>query len=222
MADAAARKAQQFDEAIARTLKAGGMPQGRARRSSPRATVARRGERVADVPEMLALWDREGNAGADPAGVRAHSRTECWWVCRGHEAGDPEGRWPGHLHRWKQAPARRASRSPGCRFCVRREACPATCLRVTHPHLAEPAEWDYTTNDAARVTPDSVLSGSREEVSWLCHVHGPHRMAIQLRAHDGQGCRVCARLVAEQKRRETLRTRRRERYAEGKRAREAS
>ncbi len=53
-----------------------------------------------------------------------------------------------------------------------------------------------------------MLSGSREEVSWLCHVHGPYRMALQLRAHDGQGCRVCAREAAEAKRRETLRTRR--------------
>ena len=218
VADAAARKAQQFDEAIARAIEAGGSPQGRARRSSPRATVSRRGDSVADVPEMLALWDHERNSGVDPAGVRAHSRTEYWWICRGHEAGDPEGRWPGHLHRWQQAPARRVSRSPGCRFCMRREACPATCLRVTHPHLAEPAEWDYAANDAAGVTPDTVLSGSREEVSWRCEAHGPYRMAVQLRAHDGQGCRVCAREAAERKRQETLRARRRERYAEGRQA----
>ncbi len=218
LSDAAARKVQQLDTATARTIEAGGMPQPRARRASPRATVARRGDSVADVPEMLALWDQERNAGVDPATVRAQSRTEYWWVCRGHETGDPDGRWPGHLHRWKQAPTRRASRSPGCRFCMRREACPATCLRVTHPHLAEGTEWDYATNGLAGVTPDIVLSGSPGEVSWLCRVHGPYRLAIHLRTHNGQGCEACARRAAEEKRRVTLRTRRRGRYAEGRRA----
>ena len=92
--------------------------------------------------------------------------------------------------------------------------------RVTHPLLTSPLEWDYAANDAAGITPDTVLSGSREEVSWVCETHRSYRMAILLRAHDGQGCSVCARVAAEQKRRETLRARRRERYAEGKMASE--
>ena len=54
----------------------------------------------------------------------------------------------------------------------------------------------------------------------MCETHGSYRMAILLRAHDGQGCRMCARVAAEQKRRKTLGVRRRERYAEGKMAHE--
>ena len=121
----------------------------------------------------------------------------------------------GSRHR-RAAP--RAARAAGSACAARRA--PTTCLRITHPLLVEPAEWDYAANDAAGITPDTVLSGSREEVSWRCVTHGSYRMAILLRAHDGQRCRVCARLAAEQKRRETLRARRRERYAEGKMASE--
>lgn len=93
---------------------------------------------------------------------------------------------------------------------------PATACRVTHPHFADPAEWDYDTNDVAGFTPDNQLSGSKQPVSWLCERHGAYKKPIQERATAGQGCVACGDEERERKRRDTLNAKRRARYRPAK------
>lgn len=217
--DSAARKVRLFADALAQNVADGGDSAGRARRQTPRATTVRPGDMVSDIPEMMRFWDSSKNVGLDSRLIPAQSRTPIDWVCREHEAGDPNGRWPGHLHEWRQSATLRSVRNPGCRFGMRRAACPGNSLRVTHPRLARDEEWDYETNDAAGVTPDGVLHGSKAAVSWLCRRHGPYPMEIHRRAHSGQGCSTCSEEKAEAARQETLAAARRGRYALAKEVR---
>jgi len=168
-------------------------------------TSAKPGDKIADVPHLMAMWDYSKNDGLDPATIAAQANRSIDWVCTKHEAGDPDGKWPGHLHQWSQPANQRAMRNPGCRFCMRRQACPATCLRTSHPKFARADEWDYETNDPTGVTPDNKLSGSKVEVSWICKRHGNYSMAIIYRTMLGQGCKSCALQAADEKRRKTKR-----------------
>jgi hypothetical protein len=112
-AERGALEARRRDEALATAVAAGGRPAGRARRrDGMRVIVAKRGEKVAEVPELMAFWDAERNE-LDLTTLAAFSGKLCHWVCRAHEVGDPDGRWPGHLHHWTQTPG--APRPRGAR-----------------------------------------------------------------------------------------------------------
>jgi hypothetical protein len=147
---------------------------------------------------MMRFWDHTGNAGIDPSKMAAQSNTKVWWVCTGHIAGDPEGNWPGHFHRWLQSPSSRGSNGAGCGRCSGDIACEATCLRTTHPHLAEPEEWDYLANGL--MTPDNVTHGSQKKAQWLCAIHGPYLQEIRTRASTISGCRECQKIRSKEAR----------------------
>ena len=136
-------------------------------------------------------------------------------MCRSHDAGDFEGRWARHLHRWVQEPDHRAWSGPGCRHCQRFEVCPRNSLRTTHPNLADPAVWDYATNDARGFTPDNTSLGQHDAVSWLCAEHGPYEQQIRVRVR-GHGCQTCGDEEARTKARETENRRKRERRAKAR------
>jgi hypothetical protein len=126
-------------------------------------------------------------------------------------AGDPEGHWPGHYHSWLQSPSSRGSNGAGCGRCSGDIPCEATCLRATHPHLADPAEWDYLANGL--MTPDNVTHGSQKKAQWLCALHGPYRQEIRTRATTISGCRECQKIRSKAKRLETQRAKRKENRA---------
>jgi hypothetical protein len=212
-------QARRTAEAWAQAEADGGQPTLRVRREEPPNTTARAGDKVSDVPHLMALWDFSKNVGIVPATTAAQANQPVDWVCRKHEAGDPDGRWPGHLHEWRQPPGQRARKNPGCRFCMRRAVCVANSLRTSHPRLARPDEWDYETNDPTGVTPDNKLSGSMTIVSWLCAIHGRYPMVISYRARLGQGCVPCSLAAGQEKRRESMRRKGRDRYALAERAR---
>jgi hypothetical protein len=219
-AQSARLSTQRMDAAMSQARADGGQPTNRVRRTTGRAGITRPGDRIADVPQLMKFWDFSKNAGKDPTVLLAHSRDVHDWVCREHENGDPDGLWPGHLHEWRQSAAHRAAKGAGCRFCMRRKPCAATCLRTSHPRLAGPEEWDYTTNDAADVTPDTVLSGSHTSVSWICKKHGIYPMEIRARALLGQSCTPCSGEAGAEKRRATMRAKAKERHAMATRARD--
>jgi Probable Zinc-ribbon domain len=102
---------------------------------------------------------------------------------------------------------------------MRRVACPATNLRMSHPRLARPDEWNYARNAAAGVTPDMVLSGTKRVVSWLCEKHGPYETEIRIRAHCGTGCVPCGLEAGKANRRQAMRVKGREKHALAARAR---
>ncbi len=214
------RVQRSYAAAKAEAATAGGIlpqPVERARDWPPEA---RPGDRVADVPELLAIWDFERNAadGLDPSVVAARSRDLCHWVCRAHEQGDPLGRWPGHLHRWTQTPENRLRSATRCRFCGQSDVCPRHSLRTTHPNLADPAVWDYATNDANGITPDNTSHGRHGKVSWLCP-HGSFEAEIRVRVR-GHGCKRCADEVSAQRSRNAANRNAKARRAEAKRIRE--
>jgi hypothetical protein len=197
-------KARAAAEAQAQTIADGGQPAERARRTETRETLAKPGDKIADVPHLLALWDFTKNVGIDPATKGAQSNTPYWWVCREHEVPPAGAPWPGHLHEWQQPAGQRAGKNPGCRFGMRKKACPGNCLRTTNPRLAWATEWDYATNDPKGITPDNQLSGSNEVVRWFCQRdHGPYDMEIKFRA-KGRYCKKCSSEDGVAKRRATL------------------
>ena len=163
---------------------------------------------------MMAEWDWQANAaeGLFPDEILARGGHACHWVCREHEAGDPDGHWPGHPHRWVQEPRRRADGRPDCRWCRQSEVCPATSLRTTHPNLCDPAVWDYAKNDERGDTPDNVSHGHHGKVSWLCPAHGPFEAEIRVRVR-GHGCRKCGDETSAAKALESEKRKARERRA---------
>jgi len=134
-------------------------------------------------------------------------------VCRSHDAGDFEGRWARHLHRWVQEPDHRAWSGPGCRHCQRFEVCPRNALRTTHPDLCDPAVWDYEANGARGITPDNTSLGRHGRVSWRCPTHGTYESEIRVRVR-GHACKQCADETSAERSRQSRNERaRRERDA---------
>ena len=166
------------------------------------------GRKVAEIPDQMRYWDHERNT-IDPSQVAAGSNKPRFWVCHGHEDGDPLGRWPGHPHRWEQPPQQRFFVGQGCKFCMQREACPATCLATTHPHLVP--EWDHAANAEAGngLTPENVTPGSDREAFWICPTHGPYKRKVNERTGLGFGCPVEEQEKGQRERREKVNAMRR-------------
>ena len=71
----AARTAAVVEHAFAQAVADGGQPSGRVlRTASTKDTFAAPGDKVADVPSMLALWDFTKNAGIDPSTIAAQGQ----------------------------------------------------------------------------------------------------------------------------------------------------
>lgn len=215
-----ARVRDSFAAAKAEAVAAGGIPPEPVERRGDWPPEFRPGDSIADVPELMAIWDFDRNAaeGLGPTTIGARSgRVLCHWICQAHRQGDPEGRWPGHDHRWTQTPENRMRWGSRCRFCQRAEVCPRNSLRTTHPNLADPAVWDYATNDANGITPDNVSFGRHGRVSWLCP-HGSFEAEIRVRVR-GHGCKRCADEMSGQKARDAANRNAKARRAEAKRIR---
>jgi Probable Zinc-ribbon domain len=93
---------------------------------------------------------------------------------------------------------------------MQREACPATCLATTHPHLA--AEWDHAANMAAGngLTPENVTPGSDREAFWTCRTHGAYPRRVNERTGLGFGCPIEEQEKGRRERRERVNAKRRE------------
>lgn len=138
---------------------------------------------IADVPELLALWDTERNAplAAEDAGARSSKKK--WWRCP--VAAD---------HVW-QAPPASVSRSvsngfSGCPACAGRQVSITNSLAALFPEVA--AQWHPNRNGA--LTPGDVPAGTGEHAWWVCDQGPDHewRAVVVSRTKMGTGCPACA------------------------------
>ena len=151
--------------------------------------MARRFETaVADVPDLVTLWDQHANASVDPAHVGSRSSRRRWWACP--VADD---------HRWQAGPSS-VSKSlengfTGCPACAGRQLSGTHSFAARYPagvHL-----WHPTRNGS--LTPDRVLAGSPDPVWWRCNNGPDHEWQVSplvlgnhSLAHGRRGCPFCA------------------------------
>lgn len=76
---------------------------------------------------------------------------------------------------------------------MQREACPASCVAPTHPHLV--AEWDQAANAEAGngLTPENITAGGDRPAFWTCPTHGPYRRKVNERTGLDFGCPIASR-----------------------------
>lgn len=140
-------------------------------------------EKVADRPNMLAMWDYENNT-VSPDKVLAHATTvEYWWkcpICGKLEKATPDKKYEaktcwdcgnkiGGITRRKGEVKRKGS------------------FAHHHPYLAK--EWHPTLN--GDLTPNDITSGCGENFYWQCKYGHTYKATVIDRVKRHAGCPTC-------------------------------
>jgi hypothetical protein len=127
-------------------------------------------------PDLAAEWHPTKNGDLTPSDVTPHSNKRVWWMCaRGHD--------------WLKDCGGRAQ-GRGCPYCAYKKCWPGfNDLKTTHPYLVD--EWDWASNT---ITPDEIIAGGHNSVSWIClNGHGSYLASTLIRAFGPeQGCPKCS------------------------------
>lgn len=115
----------------------------------------RKGDTVADIPEINRYWRADHNDGRLASEVGAGYGKPATWVCDEH---------PGHLHVWVRKVLDMSISRPSCPFCAGKRPCANTSLLGQYPVLA--AEWAASN----LLGPDEVMQGSNRTADWKCAV----------------------------------------------------
>ena len=128
---------------------------------------------VADIPELLEIWDHEENGDLSPQDVTARNSKKAAWVCS-----------KGHKYQSTIYSQYKGSRCP---CCSGRNAIPGeNDLATLYPHLAK--EWDYEKNT---LKPQEVKPGSHKRVWWKCGKNHSWQTTIKERSISGYKCPYC-------------------------------
>lgn len=65
------------------------------------------------------------------------------------------------------------------------------------------AEWDYSQNSPAGITPQTTPLSSKQKVYWVCSEGHAWNASVASRFYKGAGCPVCARTIRAKSRRES-------------------
>ncbi len=114
---------------------------------------------AAKYPEIAAEWHPTKNGKTKARDVLAGTHEKFYWLCPNSEH-----------HTWLQAVSVRTSMSVGCPYCTGRKVAVDTCLRATHPLVAN--QWHPTRNGALK--PTQVSFGSKKKVWWRCFKKANH------------------------------------------------
>lgn len=143
--------------------------------------VTTNGNLATTRPEIAAQWHPVRNGDLRPQDVRPGSSRSVWWRCPVHAD-----------HEWRAVVnARTHPANPtGCPACSGYQLSATNNLAVRFPALAE--QFDPALN--AGRTPDQVLAGTRERVTWRCPVGPDHvwSSGVVERTASGNGCPFCA------------------------------
>ncbi len=94
-------------------------------------------------------------------------------------------------HVWKARIIHRTLDKSKCPFCAGRKLCKSNSLATVYPNIAK--EWHPTLNN--NLTPDHVISGSRQKVYWQCinenHVWFASISERVKNKGNGSGCPIC-------------------------------
>ena len=132
-------------------------------------------------PDVVAQWDGKKNGVLQPDQVTPFSNRKAWWIC---EKG----------HSYQMQIAARTQRRCGCPYCTGVKVLPGFNDLASHyPDLA--AQWHPSKNGS--LTPEQVTCGSTKRVWWLCSRGHEWKSQIIARAHNGNGCPVCANRVVQ-------------------------
>lgn len=127
---------------------------------------------IADVPEMLELWDFDKNP-EDPKTVSSISRLPYYWKCKlcGYE--------------WPTTPRTRTRTKGKCPACKGTGKRPDTIKDV--PFLME--QWDFNKNT---VDPATILISSKKKFFWKCKKCGKEWPTSPQSRYDAKGkCPSC-------------------------------
>lgn len=127
---------------------------------------------IADVPEMLELWDFDKNP-EDPKTVSSISRLPYYWKCKlcGYE--------------WPTTPRTRTRTKGKCPACKGTGKRPDTIKDI--PFLME--QWDFNKNT---VDPATILISSKKKFFWKCKKCGKEWPTSPQSRYDAKGkCPSC-------------------------------
>ncbi len=156
---------------------------------------------VSDVPELLAEWDYEENAGqfVPESTSVGNSKDKVAWKCKICN------------HQWDASPYNRNHLHRGCPMCGRKKRSEKlrlykfrkgeNDLASQRPELLN--EWDYEEN-IGKFSPDEVTVGNaKDKVNWICSACGNKwTSTVYNRVHQNSGCPECAKKVISLKNRE--------------------
>ena len=129
---------------------------------------------VSDVPDLLKLWDWEGNGDLLPQDMTARNNKKAAWVCdRGHKY---------------KATVYSQYKGSRCPYCTGKRAIVGeNDLATLYPDIAQ--QWDKEKNS---LTPQEVKHGSHKKAWWICDKGHSWQASIKERCLSGNGCPYCA------------------------------
>lgn len=141
-------------------------------------------------PAIAREWHPQKNGDIRPDMVVACSQVKYWWIC------------PDCGHEYEQRVSERTLKNRGCKKCsslsksqrmrIRNLVSGENDLVTLYPNLMK--EWDYDKN--TEFSPNTLTSGSKEEVAWICQKCGTHWVAAIQARTAGSGCPSCGRKKA--------------------------
>ena len=126
-------------------------------------------------PELCKEWHPTKNK-LTPKKVTYGKKAKVWWLCSKCN------------YEWEATISNR-SKGRGCPQCKRKVATALTNVFNTHPHLKN--EWHYALN--GKLKPESLTSGSKQKVWWLCSKCTHEWQAVVHSRSKGHGCPECAK-----------------------------
>ncbi len=134
---------------------------------------------IAEIPEMLALWDFDKNwdeTKSHSMYVSSESQTEYYFKCKNN-------------HSFKLEPYKVfQNKNSGCPYCSSQKICLDNCLATTYPEIVK--EWHATKNGV--ITPHDITYGSGKIIWWQCQKCGHEWPAeTKSRCKKGCGCPKC-------------------------------
>lgn len=133
-------------------------------------------------PDLLKEWNWNENnkRGIYPDCIIHKSNRKIWWHCNTCNGS------------YEMKLASKTLKHPqGCPYCAgKRVLTGYNDLLTQYPELVD-SSWDYVNNDAHKVYPDRITSGSNIKAWWRCDKHHSFRMSAKDRV-KGHGCPYCS------------------------------
>jgi very-short-patch-repair endonuclease len=151
--------------------------------------VDQHGSLVTHFPELVKYWHPTKNEGIEPSQITKGSTRLAWWICpNGHE-------YITAVMNRTTAFKNSSGRAIGCPQCSKQNASKIRVkdligkkgsLAQTHPEII--SEWHPTKN---KTSPEKVLAGSHELITWVCKRGHEWKAQVKNRALRGDGCPEC-------------------------------
>lgn len=131
-------------------------------------------------PQLAAEWHPTKNSPLLPINFSASSSQRVWWQCK-------------HGHEWEAKISNRTKRN--CPYCAGRYPTKESCMKSTHPHLAEM----FHPIKNGKLTPFDLKAGTHKKLWWRCTKNSDHewqrRGSASVNIKGNNYCPICVGLT---------------------------